>query len=292
MRCELSGYGGPLPPLVLNLVNIVPFLKEEYVDLGYTNYDVMCIGGAGGDGGGADAQIFITELETFRIFGGAGGGGGLHRVQGLLSALPASCEVYVGSVGNDGYTVDNEEFVDEVLSTPGTDGGRSSFNGTTCQASGGKGGMESYPTDNTRYGKGGDGGLGNTIVAGGGGDGGVGGYSAFVGAAPTFVHGEDGGWDGSIGGGGGGGGGGYIWGTGSGVASKGGRGSYTVNTNLVYGPGGDTSNYTHGPYTEKIIPGEGGGATVIPITTQRLVYGSRIARAIRNGVVVIRLTQV
>jgi len=65
-RVELAGYGAPIPTislpdpnasgerptLELILENGVPFAKDDYVSLGYTHYEVWCVGGAGGQGGG------------------------------------------------------------------------------------------------------------------------------------------------------------------------------------------------------------------------------------------------
>lgn len=164
MRVLLNGQGTPIPEIALPdpttssdlssqsflLTDGVPFLKADYVALGYTHYEVWCVGAVGGRGG-----------NVLGSYGGAGGGGGLHRVAGLLSSLPASCPVVVGAAGADGAdgtgqykwnllreSIENNWYYwDEnplwAPALPGQDGGASSFDGTTCRASGGKGGSPS-----------------------------------------------------------------------------------------------------------------------------------------------------
>jgi hypothetical protein len=72
-RIELAGYGTPIPTislpdpnasgerptLELVLENGVPFEKADFVSLGYTHYEVWCVGGAGGKGG--DAGLYLPE---------------------------------------------------------------------------------------------------------------------------------------------------------------------------------------------------------------------------------------
>jgi hypothetical protein len=45
------GMGGDSVTLILNLTDGVPFLPQTYIDLGYTHYEVWCVGGSGGRGG-------------------------------------------------------------------------------------------------------------------------------------------------------------------------------------------------------------------------------------------------
>ena len=74
-RLELGGKGDPIPlialpdpnlddnltPQVFALEDGVPFVKTDWVGLGYTHYEVWCIGAAGGRGGGISNQaIFLT----------------------------------------------------------------------------------------------------------------------------------------------------------------------------------------------------------------------------------------
>jgi hypothetical protein len=139
-RVELAGLGGPIPTVALsdpNLdENLAPqafllttgnFLKADWVGLGYTHYEVMCIGGAGGNGSDGGSGIawpyyytpptptsgghliqhwYDAFVGTPQIFGGAGGGGGLHRVAGLLADLPAVTPVVVGAAGAQGVRGD------------------------------------------------------------------------------------------------------------------------------------------------------------------------------------------
>ena len=265
MRIELKGQGEPIPGLALpdpNISSDLPaqtftflengtFSKTDWVALGYTHFEVWCIGGVGGDGGGYS----YSGYESEHSYGGAGGGGGLHRVAGALTDIPDSCLVVVGKAGAKGRN-GNTEFVKApridprtgltyvpyiwdpnpayISSLPGGDGGASTFGGTICQASGGKGGKptpwkRSYSGDptpeyafgfQTPGGDGGQGGSGGRTVAGGGGDGA---WSEWIIAPfpgnPTLVDylgsdrhdAIDGTWDGAIGKGGGGGRGGCYY---------------------------------------------------------------------------------
>jgi hypothetical protein len=150
-RIEFSGKGSPnpefalpdpgsestLPPLVLQLTDGEPFLPAPYVELGYTNYEVWCVGAAGGQGGngggnpwpahyfdppndgqdrnyvfsfqlswpyyfvGSTTHYHDPYLDNTRLWGGGGGGGGLEVVSGLLLLLPDECSVVVGEAGDD-----------------------------------------------------------------------------------------------------------------------------------------------------------------------------------------------
>lgn len=257
MRIALAGYGGVLPVVMLDLSNETEFIPGGYIDLGYTNYEVACIGASGARG------LAMDDSES-RTLGGGGGGGGCHRVRGLLSGLPSVCDVVVGEPG----------------ATDGDSGGASSFNGTTCQASGGEGGEAAV-----EFGTGGDGGsggLGNSVTPGGGG-------------AP----GEDGTWDGAIGGGGGGGKGGsghfagYVTDE---AGTPSGRGSFSMADISFTGPFGPPESEVDGDNAfVNILPGMGGGTRPIPITGTLIVYGSYTGPRFRDligfGGVVIRLTR-
>lgn len=261
MKIQLAGPGDQIPEFailpsdvgivagwLLQLEDGEPFVKAEYVAQGFTNFDVWCIGAAGGNGGTyPNAQA--TNL------GGGGGGGGLHHVSGLLADLPDSCDVVVGEAGADGSDSNGANpmlptIVDGEIATPleltpnpaytpetsGVDGGGSSF-GDICMASGGQGGwipamdalVVAYdygPDDYNEWhrritsgmlgGNGGTGGIGGTMDVGGGGLGGVSFWDQEC-ELPRVKRGytkpADGVWDSDtgIGGGGGGGAGGtYI----------------------------------------------------------------------------------
>src|SRR4029077_7514783 len=133
MRLELSGTLVQPDPLVIKFNSNQNFTPQQYIDLGYTHFDVICIGAGGGMGGGIDTANTGTLI---RSYGGAGGGGGFHRVRGLLSALPATCPIVVGQGG----AVGTEHASNPALTTNGGDGGVSTFNNNTCRASGGQGG--------------------------------------------------------------------------------------------------------------------------------------------------------
>jgi hypothetical protein len=73
MRFELAGSMNQPPPLAVKLLDGVPFVPQQYIDMGYTDFDVMAIGAGGGMGGGINTGNTGTLI---RSFGGAGGGGG------------------------------------------------------------------------------------------------------------------------------------------------------------------------------------------------------------------------
>lgn len=154
MRVQLGGVGEPIPglalpdpnlddaavPVILELVDGDIFRKADYVALGYTHYEVWCIGahgGRGADGGGRGYPInpatgysdpfypnsegqqtmlalswpyyYVGSVQHVHdpfigdanIFGGGGGGGGLHRVGGALADIPEEVPVVVGVAGAD-----------------------------------------------------------------------------------------------------------------------------------------------------------------------------------------------
>jgi hypothetical protein len=169
MRVSLEGHGDLIPETAFPapgedanvpsksflLEDGVPYEKAADVTDGFTHFEVWCVGAVGGHGG-LYSTSYAGDIE---ISGGAGGGGGLHRVAGLLEDLPDSCPVVVGQAGEDGedfttllprelvnvdgsgdviFPVTTDPNPDYVDPPSGTDGGASSFNGTTCRASGGK----------------------------------------------------------------------------------------------------------------------------------------------------------
>jgi len=278
MRLELAGSIVRANPVTKVLENGVPFIPQDWIDLGYSHFDVICIGGGGGHGGGVDTANTGTLV---RNYGGEGGGGGYHRVQGMLSALPSSCPVVVGASGAAGTTV-----AVGTATSDGTDGGSSSFNGTTCRASGGKGGKRAQTNaiTGTSQAHGGAGGIGNTTTAGGGG---LGGVCGTIGSTLS-TDGEDGPIIDNIGHGGGGGAGGiakygvltsYLDGT------AGGNGSWNPDDVLVSGDGEDAQP-DPGTGVDAVKPGRGGGATASPLNGLPYNYG----QAGTPGTVIVRLT--
>lgn len=259
MQIRLAGDGDKIPlealpdfeqtnALTLVLPDGYIFNKADFIALGYENYEVICIGGAGGRGGKSSFSAAGFTYHTFFTQGGSGGGGGLHVVAGALADLPDSCAVVVGAAGVDGLDgvyssgayggSDGHGTLDR--GDPGTDGAASTFGATICRASGGKGGG-APPANNNKAarsgndalrevwdgtqwigdvragGDGGQGGKGGQTTAGGGGNGGKslpGGYSSASGShantPQTLSDPENGGWDGTIGEGGGGGRGGTF----------------------------------------------------------------------------------
>jgi hypothetical protein len=290
MRIELAGTLVRPEPLILKFSDNQTFDTQQYIDLGYTHFDVICIGAGGGMGGGIDTANTGTLV---RNYGGAGGGGGFHRVQGLLSALPASCPVVVGVGGAPG----NEHVSDPAQTTNGGNGGASSFNDTTCRASGGEGGkrVQTNSLTASTVANGGDGGIGNRIIAGGGGTGGVAGTPTATGPGTPGTAGQDGTFFSNVGKGGGGGAGGVgkygSGGTTCNAATSGGRGSYNPGNTSVYGPG-DTPGADSSSGSQNVVPGGASGAKAAPINGLPTIYGQSKGERLQGdpGVVIIRLT--
>ena len=288
MRFELSGSLISPNSLVLTYIVDGTFDTAAYIALGYTHFEVICIGAGGGMGGG----INTANTGSFiRSYGGAGGGGGYQRVRGLLSALPSSCPVAVGSGGSMG----TEHASDAALTTDGGDGEASTFNTTTCRASGGKGGkrVQTNSTSVSTLADGGDGGIGNRTIAGGGALGGTAGTPTPSGPGTSGTNGVDGTIINDIGKGGGGGAGGVGKWTGitCNAATYGGRGSYNPGDTAVYGPG-DTPDNDTASGAANIIPGRASGAKAAPLTGLPTVYGRSKGSpgAGDPGIVVVRLT--
>ena len=282
MRIELAGSLVRPEPVLLTLITNQYFYPQDYIDLGYTHFDVICIGGGGGRGGGIDTANTGTLI---RSYGGAGGGGGYHRVRGLLSALPTDVFVSVGIAGIQG----NSHASDPNLTSDGSDGGISAFNTNTCRASGGKGGkrVKSNSTTITTEAHGGEGGSGNRTVAGGGAPGGVAGTPSATGPGTPGTAGTDGTIANNLGKGGGGGAGGVgkYGGVTCNASTPGGRGSYNPGDTSVYGPGDPPSNDSASG-AAAIIPGDASGAKASPLNGLPTIYG----RSSSKGVVIIRLT--
>jgi hypothetical protein len=282
MRFELSGSLIRPNPLILTYDADAVFEAHAAIELGFTHFEVICIGAGGGRGGGINTGSTGTQI---RSYGGAGGGGGYHRVRGLLSALPFSCLVVVGAPGLNGQ----DDISNPAVTTDGADGGYSSFNGTSCRASGGKGGARVQTNSATAATEadGGDGGIGNRTIAGGGALGGTAGVPTALGPGTPGTNGQDGTIFNNIGKGGGGGAGGVgLWG---GVmcnaATAGGRGSYNPGDTAVYGPGELPGNDIPSNVLS-IVPGRASGAKAAPLTGLPTIYGKSGAQ----GIVVVRLT--
>src|SRR3954447_21238870 len=112
MRIELAGSLIHPVPVILRYDANDTFYPTTYTDpLGYTHFEVICIGAGGGMGGGIDTG-------SLKSFGGAGGGGGYHRVRGLLSELGTLVPIIVGLGGILG----TNHASDPSLTTDGGDG--------------------------------------------------------------------------------------------------------------------------------------------------------------------------
>lgn len=288
MRLELAGSLIHPDPLVLMFNANQTFDTLNYRDLGYTHFEVICIGGGGGMGGGIDTANTGTLI---RSYGGAGGGGGFHRVRGLLSALPDTCPIVVGAGGAPG----TEHASNPASTTNGANGGPSSFNDTTCRASGGEGGkrVQTNSVTASTLANGGDGGIGNRVNVGGGGVGGVAGTPSATGPGTPGTSGADGTLFNNVGKGGGGGAGGVgkYGGVTCNAATAGGRGSYNPGDTSVYGPA-DTPDNDASSGAGSIRPGGASGAKASPVSGLPTVYGKSKGERLPGdpGIVVIRLT--
>lgn len=283
MRFELAGTIQETKPGFEIFDSNQDFDTLAYIDMGYVNFDVICIGAGGGRGGGIDTANTGTLVKNY---GGEGGGGGFQRVKGVLADLPDSCPIVVGAAGADG----NDHNSNPASTTDGGDGGYSSFNGDTCRASGGKGGKRAQSNSTTvaTAANGGQGGIGNRTVAGGGAEGGTAGVPTATGPGTPGTDGEDGPIGNNIGQGGGGGAGGvglYSSAVTCVAGTYGGRGSYNPDDILVAGPGED-------PYLDPlsgaadIVPGRASGANASPLSGLPYIYG----QSGEPGAVIIRLT--
>lgn len=290
MRIELSGSLVQPDPLLIRYSANDTFLPGTYIDLGYTHFEVICIGGGGGMGGGINT---VNTGTLVRNYGGAGGGGGLHRVRGLLSALPSSCPVVVGSGGNVGAG----HASDPAATIDGSDGGASTFNSNTCRASGGKGGRRAQSNSLTvsTQANGGDGGAGNRTTAGGGSPGGTAGTPTATGPGTPGTDATDGTYFNNVGKGGGGGAGGVgkygSGGTTCVAGTAGGKGAYNPADLSVYGPGADPSTDPDSG-SLSVVPGGASGAKAAPLNGLPTVFGKSASSRIQSdpGVVVVRLT--
>ncbi len=288
MRLELAGSLVRPVPKVIRADTTFFDSPAVWMELGYTHFDVICIGGGGGIGGGIDTANTGTQI---RSYGGAGGGGGFHRVRGLLSALPTEVLIHVGIAGIPG----NEHSSNPALTSDGSDGGYSSFNETTCRASGGKGGKRVQSNSLTvgTQAHGGEGGIGNRIIVGGGAPGGLAGIPSATGPGTPGSNGTDGTIFNNIGKGGGGGAGGVgkYGGITCNAATAGGRGSYNPGDTSVYGPG-DNPDTDPSSLAANIIPGGASGAKASPLNGLPTIYGQSKGALVpaNKGIVIIRLT--
>lgn len=294
MRFELSGTltpetsldpGPPNQPSILIFTYTAndSFDPAPYIAKGYKKFDVICIGGGGGQGGSIDGWLqnkngTIPAIGYFKNPGGAGGGGGIHRVKGNLSSLPSPSSVVVGAAGAAGTSAAQSSSADA------TDGGASTFATSVCKASGGKAGGHSAANNNTSPANGGAGGIGGSTVAGGGGAAGVGGSPSTDAVQGTWNPAT------GIGSGGGGGAGGTSqYGTSTTISnvpianfhsSNGAGGAYDAADLSVFAPGGvalpdprEAASTTY-PFTQvPISPGYAGGASPFPISGGETPYG-------------------
>lgn len=331
-RIELNGEGLPIPtealpdglveggltPLTFTFDEDGSFDKTEWVALGFTIFEVMCVGGAGGRGGNSKWSHGNSAVVALYSLGGAGGGGGMHIVSGLLSELADISPIVVGQAGADGangVTTYSQFPIDP--GDAGEDGSFSTFADDICQASGGKGGDPTpsvitviegvHHLPKRPGGDGGEGGAGGQTAAGGGA---AGGSSEIIDDVWTPKNGLQGFWDGIVGKGGGGGVGGSIntfdtvpgffdpgihdsiliapWGYRT-EGTDGGHGSFSYADSSKHGQRGSKELSEFVPFTGELPkrkPGVGGGAR----PTALAKYGSYVEGYSPNGVVIVRIS--
>lgn len=285
MRIKFNGSVRLPEPIIITLANGIPFRPQVYLAQGYTRYDVLCIGAAGGYGG--TAGTVSTGYNNLLVHGGGPGGGGSHLVRNRdLSLLPSSVPIVVGSQGARGNDATKPPTLASTA-TNGADGGYSSFNDTVCRASGGQGGLAAVFSGSrlTAYAFGGAGGLGNRTTAGGGGSAGTG----------ADLNGGNGSWDGSIGGGGGGGVGGIgLWSSETLYISPGvgGAGAWNATDQTMFSSPGGSINLNRAPILTQTAPDGGGGAQTYKLNGLTSIFGSGAPASqvvSGDGIVMIRL---
>lgn len=240
------------------------FRKALYLQAGYTNFDVMCVGGAGGFSGRCVSHVDYITYES------GGGGGGSIRYAGLLSELPDDVIIRVALAGSDGADAGDNDYGEN-----GWEGGRTEFWHMVAEGGwGGWGGTIDRMSGGTSWSdaEGGDGGGAwsdfneyPTPGTGGPNNGGAGNVEVAV----TTVTG--------------GGGGGQA------------RTKINKVTQHTAGDGGAGAstdpNYTcPGQDTTSSMGGAGGGVNLKPITGVDEFVGSRAPGCNPNGVVIIKLS--
>jgi hypothetical protein len=131
--------------------------RDLAIMFGYTDYDVLVVGGSGGRSGYVQVTFFDSTLGqnvTTTMYGCGGGGGASRRLTGKLLDLPASVAVEVGAQGST-----SADQVGANKTSIGGVGGSSSFNGVAVE--GGQGGHTGTIQSSgamTQYSEGGSGG--------------------------------------------------------------------------------------------------------------------------------------
>jgi hypothetical protein len=273
-------------PAYFKFENSGDFDRTKPSMFGFTDYEALLIGGAGGRSGSADGRTISGTTSYVKSSGG--GGGGLIHVKGKLVDLSILSPAVVGAAGGNGADSGNG-----VKASNGSNGGNSSFAGFSAfGGKGGKGGKYDITADGVATCTGGQGGDGGLNSAGYGtvgvgaltstANGSFGGSQiATDGTAPTQGVVATGSGDVIEGGGGGAGGAGRVrlFDQNQEVASDGSTG----NT----GPG----NYDgFGTPASSGLGGTGGGANAVDWLGFPLNYGVAEALAFAGGVVFIRVT--
>jgi hypothetical protein len=124
MQMRLQKNQLPLSNVLEFTVTGASFDRSLYSEAGYTDYEALVVGGAGGKSGNA----YGNATQDIVMYGSGGGGGGSIRLKGKLADLPVRTSVIVGSAGVGG--------ADSNVRTKagdGVDGDSSSFNGHWVQ---------------------------------------------------------------------------------------------------------------------------------------------------------------
>lgn len=234
--------------------------KALYVMAGFTDYEAMVVGAAGGRSGVWGPGSSGSGSSMY--YGAGGGGGSSKRVAGKLSDLSLSTSVLVGAKGANGVN-------GTTGATDGSRGGNSSFGATLIGYGGygGKFGSDSRGPSIGGYGSNPDGSQGP-----------VGGWSSGVDRNPAA-----GVWNNTTLEGSGAGGGGASW-------WQYGSRTYTAQAAQTGAVGSGYNAPGEGVQSTE-YGGGGGGANVAPFTGGAAeYYGSGYMTANGNGVVLLRVS--
>jgi hypothetical protein len=244
--------------------------------LGYKNFDVLVVGGAGGRSGISSG--FAYDGNSISMGSNGGGGGGSKRVTDALANMPTSVNYTVGALGTPGTNVGVTVSPTSKPECKGGDGGDSSF-GTIAVAGGGKGGNPVACWSNGGISATTGGGVGGTST--GSPAGGAGGITD----DPPYTPSSAGVWNDSVKAGSGGGGG---------------SGRDRWNGATTYGPTPASAGSSSGAAGAYSAPAEaspigdsgggGGGCNLAPLTGTNQYAGSGWNNGLGNGAVVLKLS--
>jgi hypothetical protein len=244
------------------------FDRALYCMAGYVNFQVLCVGAAGGKAG-------IAWGNDDSVVGGSGGGGGGYILgSGKLADLDQVTSCTVGVAGSDGAVG-----VYNTSAGSGTDGGDTTFDTFVAYGGHGASGGKVSSTGGRTGSSGGDGGSNSGAY----GSAGLGGFSGSYAMSPLPAHYVDG-YDptdgaGTSNGGRGGGGGGGKFQDGTTLKHSASDGAYGAQGTVYEAPPAAAAS----PYG-----GTGGGANLEPITGVEEYYGGGVGS--KNGAIALLMS--